>query len=139
MLTYSTRFIEPPKFALSIRQPWAKLILSHQKNMEYRVWRLPELHCNTWLYLHVPLNMSKYEKEFARQLYGSKDLPCGGYIGYIMFGTPVRYDTPEEARPYASHPFCCTGLSLAEDGFLSFLRGESSASLQYRRHLNEAY
>ena len=106
MLTYSTRFIEPPKFALSIRQPWAKLILSHQKNMEYRVWRLPELHCNTWLYLHVPLNMSKYEKEFARQLYGSKDLPCGGYIGYIMFGTPVRYDTPEEARPYASHPFC---------------------------------
>lgn len=106
MLTYLTRLPDPPEFAISIRQPWARLILSHQKNMEYRTWKLPEPHCNTWIYLHVSRIMSKRERELSRTLYGSRDLPCGGYIGYIMFGAPVFYDTPEEIRPYINRPFC---------------------------------
>lgn len=98
--------ISTPKYAVSIRQPWAELLLRRQKSEEYRLWQLPEKYWNQWLYLHVSVSMSKAEKLAALMRCGTFDLPRGGYVGKIRFGCPTREVTPIDAYEYIDWPYC---------------------------------
>lgn len=106
MLTRLTRPSTRPSFAISIRQPWAELILSHRKDMEYRLWRLPEKFWHVWLYLHAPANMTSQEQEMARKRLGTVLQFRGGYIGLIKFGCPNWCRTPTEVRHLIKNPRC---------------------------------
>lgn len=95
-----------PKYAVSIRQPWAELLLRRQKSEEYRLWQLPEKYWNQWLYLHVSVSMSKAEKLAALMRCGTFDLPRGGYVGKIRFDRPYWGETPCEGQEYVRLPYC---------------------------------
>ena len=49
MLIHLERPEMAPEFAISIRQPWAELILRGWKLTEYRSWRIPEKYWGEWL------------------------------------------------------------------------------------------
>lgn len=96
----------PPEFAISIRQPWAELILRGEKLTEYRSWQLPEKYWGTWLYLHVPASMNQWEKDLAMRRLGTRKPALGVYVGLIRFGCPTRTFTPLEVEPYIQWPYC---------------------------------
>lgn len=95
-----------PKHAISVRQPWAELLLRRRKTVEYRLWRLPEKYWGEWLYLHASLTMSQNEKAAALHGVGANILLRGGYVGKIRFGRPSFDFTPIEARAYTPLPYC---------------------------------
>ena len=95
-----------PKHAISVRQPWAELLLRQRKTVEYRLWRLPEKYWGEWLYLHASLTMSKNETAAALCSVGTNIFFRGGYIGNIRFGRPSFDFTPVEARAYTPLPYC---------------------------------
>lgn len=97
---------QSPRQAISIRQPWAELILRREKLMEFRLWRLPEKYWHRWLWLHVPAAMNGKEKETARRIFGSLVLPLGGFVGHVRFGHPTWDYTPDEGRSYTGLPRC---------------------------------
>lgn len=68
MLTHLKRPRSFPRYAISIRQPWAELILRREKSAEFRLWRLPERYWNQWLWLHTPAVMGRKEKEAAEHI-----------------------------------------------------------------------
>lgn len=106
MLTHLKRPIPAPEYAVSVRQPWAELLLRRQKSEEYRPWRLPEKYWNQWLYLHVSASISKKEKLVALMRCGTFDLPRGGYVGKIRFGRPYWGETLCEGQEYVRYPYC---------------------------------
>lgn len=65
-----------PQYAISVRQPWAHLILCGYKRVEYRTWRL------------------------------LSDLQFGGYVAHIMFEKPMRKTTPDEISDYIKGSTC---------------------------------
>ena len=71
MLIHLERPEMAPEFAISIRQPWAELILRGWKLTEYRSWRIPEKYWGEWLYLHVPADMNKWERSLTRKRVGT--------------------------------------------------------------------
>lgn len=97
---------EKTVWAISIRQPWAELILRREKLVEFRLWRLPKKYCHQWLWLHVAAAMSGKEREIARRIFGPFVLPLGGFVGRIRFGLPTWNYTPEEGKPYINRPCC---------------------------------
>jgi ASCH domain len=62
--------------AISVRQPWAELLISGRKSIEIRPW-MPEYRGRMWL--HVGLK-SNPELEVG---FGFKDLYRGGFVGSI--------------------------------------------------------
>lgn len=73
--------------AISIRQPWAELILRGQKSIEMRRWTDPY---RGDLYLHTGLMADGY-----RHIeYGMPDVFRGGYVGMIKL-VAIRPFTPE--------------------------------------------
>ena len=94
------------EFAISIRQPWAELILRGEKLTEYRSWRLPEDYWGMWLYLHVPATMNQWERDLTMQRLGTITPVLGGYTGRVRFDCPTKEFTPLEAAPYIQWPYC---------------------------------
>lgn len=71
--------------AISIRQPWAELILSGKKTIEIRSWATDY---RGLLWLHTGLASSPdLEKHF-----GFSDLFKGGYVGSIVLGAITQLD-----------------------------------------------
>ena len=80
-----------PKYALSIRQPWAWAILHAGKNIENRSWgRMPPYHTGGHICLHAAVGMTKSEYEadgqFIEHVSGLKlpaaiDLTRGAIVG----------------------------------------------------------
>lgn len=106
MLTHLKRPRSFPRYAISIRQPWAELILRREKSAEFRLWRLPERYWNQWLWLHTPAVMGRKEKEAASRIFGPLTLPLGGFVGRVRFGRPLWDKTPNEGKPYIAWPCC---------------------------------
>ena len=96
----------PDEYAISIRQPWAELLLRGEKGVEYRRWRLPEKYVGRWLLLHASQSMSCRERSLALSGIGTVALDRGGYVGRIRFGRPVMTFTPLELRAYCPLPQC---------------------------------
>ena len=95
-----------PEYAISVRQPWAELLLRRQKTVEYRLWPLPEMYWNKWLCLHISVGMTRKEKKDVVIFCGTSDLPRGGYAGKIRFGRPYLGKTPPEVQAYVQHHRC---------------------------------
>jgi|SRR5215470_19165807 len=72
-------------YALSIRQPWAELILSGKKTMELRTWATDY---RGLLWLHTGLK-SNPELECA---FGFENLYKGGYLGSIIISGVIPLD-----------------------------------------------
>ena len=94
-----------PQYAISVRQPWAHLILCGYKRVEYRTWRLPEKYWKKWKFLHVSSAFAAREKSAAMRLQLS-DLQFGGYVAHIMFEKPMRKTTPDEISDYIKGSTC---------------------------------
>ena len=60
--------------ALSIRQPWAELILSGRKTLELRTW-ITDYRGPLWLHT------GKAEDPELDRLFGLSDLPRGAFVG----------------------------------------------------------
>ena len=87
----------PEEYAISVRQPWAELLLRGEKCVEYRRWALPEKYVGRWLLLHdLALSCLGTTVEFDR----------GGYVGRIRFGRAIMAFTPLEVRTYCPLPQC---------------------------------
>jgi hypothetical protein len=83
-------------FALSIRQPWAELILSARKSIEIRSWttdyRGP-------LWLHTG---QKKDNELESH-FGLSDLFYGGFVGQVTLSSVVRIDLDRWERWRSRH------------------------------------
>lgn len=110
--------------AISIRQPWASLIIQGFKDIENRINKNPFLNYRGTLYIHAPktvdhdndtlnfifdrIGFDAFEKFFDGRM------PCGGIIGRVNFVDLVEYsDSPWFCGPY--------GLVLKDPEPLSFL------------------
>jgi activating signal cointegrator 1 len=80
---------QPP--ALSIRQPWAELILLGQKSIEIRTWKTAY---RGPLWLHTG---QKRAPELDRQ-YGVRDPFTGGFVGRVMLTSVLPLDVDRWER-----------------------------------------
>jgi hypothetical protein len=71
--------------ALSVRQPWAELIVSGRKSIEVRSW--PTVYRGR-IWIHAP-QRSYPEEERA---FGLVDLPKGQFVGSVNLCATVRFD-----------------------------------------------
>ena len=62
--------------ALSLKQPWAELILQGKKKIEIRKW-------NTKFRGEFLIHSSKNSDEEAMKKFGFDDLPCGFIVGKV--------------------------------------------------------
>lgn len=94
-------------FAISIRQPWAELILQGKKNYEFRKWALPDIWEDVEIYLHASKTFGKAEKSIA-DYYGLSGLVTGAYVGRIRFGKSFLDNTPDNLKglPYLNVKKC---------------------------------
>lgn len=87
-----------PSVALSIRQPWAWLILHAEKDVENRTWRT---RFRGRFLIHAAKEMSRAEYNYARRfsdfvaghsvhLPAMSDLPRGGIVGEVEIVDCVR-------------------------------------------------
>lgn len=77
--------LDAPPLALSVRQPWAELILAGRKTIELRTWTT-RYRGPLWLHSGVKKD-SELEAEFALS-----DLFHGGFVGRVDLSSIVRLD-----------------------------------------------
>lgn len=95
------------EYAISVRQPWAELLLRGEKCVEYRRWSLQEKYVGRWLLLHASQSMSCRERDLALSCLGTTvEFDRGGYVGRIRFGRAIMAFTPLEVRTYCPLPQC---------------------------------
>lgn len=75
--------------ALSLKQPWAELILRGKKKIEIRKW-------NTKFRGRFLIHASKNPDEKAMKKFGFKNLPCGFIIGQAELVNVKRYKDERE-------------------------------------------
>ena len=75
--------------ALSIRQPWADLIVDGKKSIETRKWNT---HYRGWFYIHAP---QKVEKSICEE-YGVKPSATGAVIGKAFLYNVKKYTSKKE-------------------------------------------
>src|SRR3990167_7080588 len=75
--------------ALSLKQPFAELILQGRKKIELRKW-------NTNFRGRFLIHSSKVSDKKAMKKFGFKDLPCGYLIGRADLIDVRKYKTKEE-------------------------------------------
>lgn len=75
--------------AISIRQPWAQLILSGRKPYEYRSWNIPAAYVGERLLLHASSTFGAREHDAAWMAGYRGQLPLGAYVGWVTFGPGV--------------------------------------------------
>lgn len=91
-----------PKFALSIRQPWAWLIVNGYKDIENRQW---STNFNGWIWIHASKGMTRQEyvdcQEFTDCIDDRISLPdpggleFGGIVGCAFIAGCVTKSTSE--------------------------------------------
>lgn len=80
--------------AITIRQPWAWLLLRGTKTVENGTWRLPSKYVEVPMFLHAGLQEDPLAPELQQYLNGYTPLR-GGVVGIITFGDPMRdYPSP---------------------------------------------
>lgn len=85
--------------ALSIRQPWAHLILTRAKDVENRSWPLPAKYLGQTVLLHAGLAKSdKYPSA-----YHDLKPPRGGIVGMVQIIGCVRDSLSDWAEPTMYH------------------------------------
>ena len=75
--------------ALSLKQPWAELIVSGKKKIELRKW-------NTNFRGEFLVHASKHPDENAMKKFGFKDLPCGFIVGKVRLVDVKNYKNEKE-------------------------------------------
>ena len=75
--------------ALSIKQPWAELILEGKKTIEIRSWKTKH---RGYFIIHS----SKRPDRYAMNFFGFSDLPCGYIIGYAKLTDIIEYNSKKE-------------------------------------------
>ncbi|MFH1585513.1 MAG: ASCH domain-containing protein [archaeon] len=75
--------------ALSIKQPWAELILQGMKKIEIRKW-------NTKFRGEFLIHASKKPDEDAMRKFGFKELPCGFIICKAKLVDVKKYNNSDE-------------------------------------------
>lgn len=84
--------------AISIRQPWAHLILTRGKDVENRSWPCPAKYLGRTVLIHAS---SKPVSETLA--YSSLNLPLGGIVGVMTITTCVRDSPSAWAEPAMFH------------------------------------
>ena len=77
--------------ALSIKQPFAELILQGRKKIELRKW-------NTKFRGEFYIHASKIPDDDAMKKFGFEDLPCGYLVGKVELVDVKNYKNEEEHR-----------------------------------------
>jgi len=75
--------------ALSIKQPWAELILQGKKKIEIRKW-------DTKFRGRFLIHASKVPDEAAMKEFGFSDLPLGCIVGEAELADVIHYNNDEE-------------------------------------------
>jgi len=75
--------------ALSLKQPYAELILQGKKRIELRKW-------NTKFRGEFFVHSSLVPDKEAMGRFGFKELPCGFILGKVTLTGVKRYNSPEE-------------------------------------------
>ncbi len=75
--------------ALSIKQPFAELILQGRKKIELRKW-------NTNFRGEFLIHASKTTDKKAMEKFGFQNLPCGGIVGKITLVGVKHYNSEKE-------------------------------------------
>lgn len=86
------------KAAISIRQPWAWLLLRGIKTVENRTWRLPSKYIKVPMFLHAGLQQDPLSSELQQYLEGYAP-QRGGVVGVITFGKPTHDHSSSWAIP----------------------------------------
>lgn len=76
---------------LSLKQPYAELILQGKKKIELRKW-------NTSFRGEFLIHASKNPDEKAMKLFGFKALPCGMIVGKVKLVDVKHYSNDEEHK-----------------------------------------
>ena len=110
--------VSKPRFALSIRQPWAWLIVNGFKDVENRTWRT---HFRGRIYVHAAKGMTRAEYDEARrvalhirpaiELPAYEEMERGGIVGAVDVTGCEACDFDErkpEQSPWAIGPFAFT-------------------------------
>lgn len=77
--------------ALSVRQPWAELIISGRKSIEVREW-WTEYRGPLWIHAGLTENVELEQRVGFKQLYR------GGFVGRVNLTTIVRFDSDRWSR-----------------------------------------
>ena len=77
--------------ALSIKQPFAELILQGRKKIELRTW-------NTKFRGRFLIHASKIPDKKAMEEFGFKNLLCGGIVGKVILKEIKYYKSEEEHK-----------------------------------------
>ena len=75
--------------ALSLKQPWAELILQGKKTIEIRKW-------NTNFRGEFLIHSSKIPDEKGMKKFGFKDLPCGFIVGRAKLVDVKKYENDKD-------------------------------------------
>lgn len=88
--------------AISVRQPWAWLLLHKGKNVENRSWALPACYVGVPLLLHAGKTEASVPPEM-HPLLTEYDGRLGGVVGRITFGPTTQGHPSHWAEPGARH------------------------------------
>lgn len=72
--------MEIPTRALTLKQPWAHLVIHGDKDVENRTWKLPKIYLNQWVWLHAGKSYESGISDIPKN-----DLTFGGIIGAVKF------------------------------------------------------
>ena len=79
--------------ALSIRQPWAALIITGKKTIEIRTWRPRRLELPQRILIHAG---KKVDRDFLQEFGMTEDLPRGALLGEALITDILKYDTRDK-------------------------------------------
>ena len=88
-----------PWRALTVRQPWASMILVGSKPAEFRSWRLPNKYLGLPVLLHagrletrrVITNTRLHDPQAVQEILQAPEAPpTGALIGIVVFGKPTK-------------------------------------------------
>ncbi len=87
---------------LSLKQPWAELILQGRKKIELRKW-------NTNFRGEFLIHASKISDENGMKEFGFNDLPCGFIVGKAELVDVKEYKSDEEFNKDKDHHLANSG------------------------------
>jgi hypothetical protein len=84
---------------LSVRQPWAWLIIHGGKNVENRTWKYPPKYRGR-LYIHASqgIDLTGYSVRGVKKIPSPDQIERGGLIGYVDF---IGVNDPKCNSPWA--------------------------------------
>lgn len=94
-MVYSQSGVKFP-FALTVRQPYALMLVNGEKHFEYRNWMIPMELIGEIVYIHAGMQVLRQiidvkEDDYKRNLIAARENNMFGcLIGTVVFGTPVE-------------------------------------------------